>query len=269
VLGPPTGKEIAMRKLAALMVTGTALASLTAGAEAGTPATDASGKFTVLDIEIFPPRAGTPARRQGVTIAYHFFAGNRLTGQRIPGNQGVTIRFPGFRNNARLFPKCPLPRNAQELGRNRCSNATRVGGGTVEGDARPQVATPIQARVSIFNGTLRNGNPTLILFATATVGGRPVTSETNYQARPAGGGFNLELLPAPSGAPAGLFSLTRVDITVGRTIRVRRAGRAVAVSLLESPLTCPPRGWALSQTNVFAGGGGTLTARDTQPCVPA
>jgi hypothetical protein len=251
-----------MRRLAALMVTAAAFGGLSSLAEAGPPATDPNGNFMVVDIDVFPPRAG-----QGVTIGYHFFGGNRLTGQRPPGVRDETIRFPGFRSNGRLFPKCPLPRTAQELGRNRCSNAARVGGGTGEADARPLVGGFIPIRVSAFNGSLRNGNPTLIFLATATVGSQAVNAEIDFEVRRAGGGFNLVLLPAPPGAPTGLFSLTRADLTFGKTIRRRRGRRTILTSFIEAPLTCRPQGWLLSQTTAFTDGSPTLTARDVHPCV--
>ena len=254
-----------MRNLALLAATAAAFGGLEAVAEAGSAA-DANGNFMVVDIALSPPRAGTRIHRQGVTLGYHFFAGNRLTGQRPPAVQAETIRLPGVRTNGRLFPRCRLPRTPQESGRTRCSGFTRVGGGTGEVDARPAVAGHIPIRISAFNGTLHNGNPSLIFIGTGIVGGQALSSELDFEARAVAGGLNLVLLPPPPGSQ-DLFSLTRADLTLGRTIAVRRGERFGRVSLLESPLSCPQQGWRLSQTPIFSGGAGSLTATDVEPCV--
>jgi hypothetical protein len=255
-----------MRKLIALAVTTTAFGALPAVATAGPPATDANGNFNVLDVDVFPPRAGTVVHPQGVTLGYHFFAGNRLTGARQTAAQGTTIRLAGFRDNGRLFAKCPLPTTTQQVGADRCSSASQVGRGTAEADARPAVPTFIPVSVRVFNGSLSGGNPTLIFLATSNIGGQVVRSEIDFVSRPAGGGFNLVLLPPPAGTPMGLFSLTRVDVTAGKTIRVRRGGVLVPVSLIEAPRRCPSRGWSFSQTTSYSAAP-TLTATDVQSCV--
>jgi hypothetical protein len=257
-----------MRTLAVLAATVAAFGGLEAVAEAGSAA-DANGNFMVVDVELSPPRAGTPSRRQGVTLGYHFFTGNRLTGQRPPAVEAETIRLPGVRTNGRLFPKCPLPRTAQEIGRTRCSGFTRVGGGTGEVDVRPLVAGYIPIRISAFNGTLHNGDPSLIFLGTGIVGGQVMSAELDFVARAVGGGLNLVLLSPPPGSQTGVFSLTRADLTLGRAIAVRRGGRFGRVSLYESPLSCPHQGWRLSQTTIFSGGAGSLTATDVEPCVGA
>jgi hypothetical protein len=255
-----------MRNLALLAATAAAFGGLEAVAEAGAAA-DANGNFMVVDVELSPPRAGTRVRPQGVTLGYHFFAGNRLTGQRPPDVQAETIRLPGVRTNGRSFPKCPLPRTAQESGRTRCSGFTRVGGGTGEVDARPVGAGHIPIRISAFNGALHNGNPSLIFIGTGIVGGQALSAELDFEARAIGGGLNLELLSPPPGTQNDVFSLTRVDLTLGRTIAVRRGRRWARVSLYESPLSCPHQGWRFSQSTIFSGGAGSLTATDVEPCV--
>lgn len=246
------------------MVSATALGGLAQVVQAGPAATDANGDFMVVDFEVSPPRAGTPSRRQGVTLGYHFFAGNRLPGRRPSDPQSQTIRLPGFRINGRLLAECPLPRTARELGQPRCPAATRVGGGTGEADARPLIAAPFAITVRAFNGAPRNGHSTLIFIGTAKVSGQTLSAELDFEARP---GLNLTLLPAPPGTPRRLFTLSKADVSLGRIIRVRRGGQTVRRGFLESPLSCPARGWRLSQTSVFSGGATRLTATDVQPCV--
>ena len=257
-----------MRKLAVLAAAMTTAlgGGLASVAAAGPPATDANGNFSVLDVDVFPPRAANPL---GVTIGFHLFSGNRLTGQRQPASQSVTLRFPGFHENGVFFPKCPLPTTAQQVGSARCSRASQVGRGTAEADARPGVSGFIPVNnVRVFNGSPRGGNPTLFFLGTATIGAQTVHTEIDFVARPAGGGFNLVLLPAPAGTPSGLFSLTRVDVTAGKTLVVRRGVGRLLVSLIVPPRTCPPAGWGFSVTNVFTTGA-SLTARDVQSCVRA
>src|SRR5436305_5723381 len=113
-----------MRKLAVLAVLTTVLGGgLASVAAAGPPATDANGNFSVLDVDVFPPRAANPL---GVTIGFHLFSGNRLTGQRQPASQSVTLRFPGFHETAVFFPKRPLRTTPQRVGGARCSRARHV-----------------------------------------------------------------------------------------------------------------------------------------------
>jgi len=253
-----------VRKLVMLASAAVLAAGLAAGAHAGPAATDPNGNVSVVDVALSPPVASTPARPVGATLTFHEFFGNR-NGAVLPRVTTTTIRLPpGTRSNARLFRTCDLPDTPEAFGKSRCSNASRVGSGTVEVDARPAIAEPLGGKLAAYNGEPRGGKPTLILLATVVVGGNEVTGELDFAVR----GSTLVSLPPPEGTPRGLFVITKVDTTIRATTIVRRGGRRTRVSFIETPRICRRGTWRSTSTQVFEGGG-SLTAFDTAPCSPA
>lgn len=253
-----------MRKLVMLGSAAVLAAGLAAGAHAGPAATDSNGNVSVVDVELSPPVASTPARPVGATLTYHEFFGNR-NGAVLPRVTKTTIKLPpGTRSNARLFRTCDLPDTPEEVGKSRCINASRVGSGTVEVDARPALAEPLGGKLAVYNGEPRGGKPTLILLATVVVGGNKVTGELDFATR----GSTLVSLPPPEGTPQGLFVITKVDAAIRATTIARRGGRRTRVSFIETPRVCRRGTWRSSSTQAFEGGG-SLTAFDTAPCSPA
>jgi hypothetical protein len=218
----------------------------------------------VVDVALSPPIASSPGAPVGATLTFQEFFGNR-NGAQLPRVTRTALEFPaGTRNNGRLFAKCDIPDSSAEVGKKRCSRASRIGSGSVEADARPSIEQPLAGKLVAYNGELHRGNPTVILLADVTVGGGVVTGELDFEMR----GSTLISLAPPEGTPEGLFTITKVDLSVGKTIRVRRGGRRVRVSLINTPRTCRQGTWRTRATQTFEGGG-TLTAFDTSPCVPA
>jgi hypothetical protein len=253
-----------MRKLVTLGAATALAGALAAGAHAGPAATDPSGNVSVVDVALSPPIAGSAARPVGATLTFHEFFGNR-NGAVLPRVTKTTIKLPpGTRSNARLFPNCDLPDQPDEVGKDRCTKASRIGSGTVEVDARPALGEPLAGKLAAYNGELRGGKPTLILLATVVVGGSEVGGELNFQMR----GSTLVSLPPPEGTPEGLFVITKVDAVIRATTVARRGGRRVRVSFIETPRVCRRGRWRSSSTQNFEGGG-SLTAFDTAPCLSA
>jgi hypothetical protein len=241
----------------------TALAvALVSVAHAGPAATDPHGNVSVVDIALSPPVASSRGAPVGATLNFQEFFGNR-NGARLPRVTRTTIRLPaGTREKGRFFPKCSLPSTPGELGSRRCSRASRVGSGTVEADARPTIEQPLAGKLVAYNGELRRGHPTLILLAEVRVGSGKVMGELDFEIR----GSTLTSLEPPKGTPQGLFTITKVNAVVSRTIKVPRRGHRVRVSLIETPHACRHGTWRSSSTQTFEGGG-SLTAFDTAPCL--
>ena len=238
-----------------------AIGLIAPAAHAGPATVHPNGDFGVVDFEVTPPVAGAPS----VTIGYHGFFGNR-NGERLP-TQSTTIRLPrGTRSNGPFFRQCRLPATAAELGTARCPRAARVGGGTFEADARPLVAEPVTGTVEIYNGTPNADRPTLIFIAVAQVGGSESRSEVDFAFDESGRVPGLVELPPPQGAPTGVYTLTRVDITIGKTIRQRVGRRRVVTGLIVPPRTCR-RAWLFEEEVTLADGRGSIVARDRVPCV--
>jgi hypothetical protein len=253
-----------VRKLVTLGAATASAAALAAGAHAGPAATDSEGNVSIVDIALSPPVASSLGRPVGATLTFHEFFGNR-NGSLLPHVIKTTIRLPrGTRTNGRLFPKCDLPDNPDEVGKRRCSKRSRVGSGTLEVDARPALAQPLGGKLAAYNGELRDGRPTLILLATVVVGDSAVNGELDFQVR----GSTLVSLPLPEGTPEGLFEITKVNAAIRASRVARRSGRRVRVNFVETPRICRRGTWRSSSTQAFEGGG-SLTAFDTAACSPA
>jgi hypothetical protein len=230
--------------------------------QAGPATVMPNGDFGVVDFDVSPPVAGAPS----MTIGYHAFFGNR-NGERLPDDESTTIRLPrGTRSNGPLFPQCPLPKTAAEVGSDRCTTKARIGNGTFEADARPAVADPVSGTIVVYNGEQVAGTPTVIFHATAQLGGSTFTSELDFAVRNSGGAMELVTIPPPEGTATGVYTVSRVDAQIGRTIRRRVRGRSVRVGVLVPPRTCR-RSWAFSETVVLPGGRGPIVARDDVPCI--
>ena len=253
-----------MRTLVTLGAAAALAVALAAMAHAGPAATDSNGNVSVLDVALSPPVAGSPTSRGGTKLTFHEFFGNRK-GALLPRVTKTTIRLPpGTGSNGRLFPKCDLPDKPDEVGKDRCTKASRIGSGTVEVDARPTLEEPLVGKLVAHNGELRGGRPTLILLATVVVGGSEARGELDFEMR----GSKLVSLVPPEGTPQGVFVITKVDAAIRATTILRRRGRRVRASLIETPRTCRRGTWRSSSTQAFEGGG-RLTAFDTAPCLPA
>jgi hypothetical protein len=250
-----------MRKVLLTAVVAALGCAVVPATQAGPATVNPNGDFGVVDFDVTPPVAGAPS----MVLGYHAFFGNR-NGERLPDDEKTTIRLPrGSRSNGPLFPQCALPRTSAEVGSDRCRAAARIGQGTFEADARPTVADPVTGALTVYNGEQVAGTPTVIFRATTQIGGSTFTSELDFAVRNSGGAMELVTIPPPEGTATGIFTVSRVDVTVGRTI-VRRVGRRrVLTGVLVPPKTC--RGsWAFSETEVLPGGRGPITARDAVPC---
>ena len=253
-----------MQKLVTLGAATTLAIALAAAAHAGEAATDSKGNVSVVDIALSPPVASSAAKPVGATLRFQEFFGNR-NGALLPRVTKTTIRLPaGTRSNGRLFPRCELPDKPADVGAERCSRGSRIGSGSVEVDARPTIEGPLSGKLSVHNGEPRDGRPTLILLATVAFGGSEAKGELDFEVR----GSTLASLPPPAGTPEGLFVITKVDVAVRATTTVSRRGRRVRVSFIETPRVCRRGTWRSSSTQDFEGGG-SLTASDTAPCLPA
>jgi hypothetical protein len=202
----------------------------------------------MIDTEVQPPRTGSDA-----VIRYHAFFGNR-EGRELPREARNEIRLAkGFRLRGRAFPKCPLPRQPSEYGQERCSQRANVGQGTFEADARPALAEPVTGSFQIYNGKRRRGRTTLIFLAEAEVGNATVRSEIDYRYAAS----TLHSLQPPEGTPTGMFTLTKVSLKLG----AERGGKGY----VRTPRWCSGS-WRFRDTSFFQGGG-SISARDSAPCV--
>ena len=245
-------------------------------ATAGPASTDASGNFAVLDVDVFPPQAGTKAVPRGIGLGLHEFFGNSKNGSRSPYTGDATIRLPrGMRTHASAFPtKCPLPTSTDQVGmESRCPAGAKVGSGTAEADARPTIQDFLPATVNAYNGEPHAGNPTLVLMITANAGNTQLHAEVDYEYSddPTGpyGPKLATFRPVPDSS-SGFLGIRKLDLGLpNRSTKVKGSkGKKVRVYFFEAPTKCT-KTWAFAQTSATAAGDASLTATDSVPCVKA
>jgi hypothetical protein len=248
-------------KLLAAAAAAAALLGLAAVAQAGAPARSPNGKeFLVLQFKVVPPRAGS-----GVGVEFDSFGGNDVDGNVPAANdqtRTIAVRLArGSKVNSSAFASCTLA----DANRNRCSHASQVATGTATADARPTIATPVQARVTAFNGKTAAGKPAVLIRALANLNGQQLPLVLVAQIAPAASGFGPSFVvdngPLTPGQPP-LFSITQLHLKLpDKVARVR--GRLVHFTV--APPTC--RGtWFYEQVNT-AYSGARLIAADRVPCV--
>jgi hypothetical protein len=255
---------------AALALTGVAAVG---AATAGSPATDANGNFAVLDVDLTPPKASTSKIRRGVAVDLHYFAGNSKTGARSPYGGDIAIRLPRqMVVNAARFPvKCPLPTTSDQLGdASRCPAASKVGGGSVQLDARSAIDDPINGTVEVFNGALRGKRATLVLMLTAPMGTSAFHSEIDLEhSKSATGpyGSKLATIHPVVDPTAGFATPRQIDVTIpNQATKVKVGDKRVRIHLLETPRKCE-KTWQFAFTTATSAGAATLTATDAVGCV--
>jgi hypothetical protein len=228
-------------------------------AQAGVEATDANGNFIVLDADYNPPATHSAA---GMNIDLSF--GNKRTGGPFPQTQTFDFAPPrGGVYNGKLFPKCALPTSPQDVGTDRCAKNTQVGTGGAVIDARNLgVQEPVVAVLTVYNGALRQGKPTQVILAKATVGGQPIESEIDLVY--AGGRFSA--FNDVPGAQASGYSYSSFNLTEAAVLKTKVKGRKVLVSLIGTPRSCPSKGWVFTFTHTDTNGN-KIAAPDRQPCV--
>ena len=248
-------------KLLAAAAAAAALCGLVSTAQAGAPSRGPTGKnFLVLQFKIFPPRAGA-----GVGVEFDSFAGNDVDGTLPSANDStrvIDVRLAkGFKVNPSAFVSC----TRAQIDKNKCPRASQLATGTATADARPTIATPVQAKVTAFNGKTTAGKPALFLRALATLNGQQVPLVLVAEIKPPtsgfGPGFVLDAGPLTPGS-GPLFGINQLHLNLpDRAARVR--GRTV--HYVVSASTC--RGsWLFEQVNTSYAGAREV-ATDRMPCV--
>jgi hypothetical protein len=164
----------------------------------------------------------------------------RITDPAAPAPLQLTrtlLRFPkGAVVNARFFPKCN-PAALRQRGPRGCPRGSKIGSGRAIGLAPPIVQDPVNAKITLFNGTLLGGNPTIIIYALPDLG--PVMTLPGVlrsgRGTPYGYILDTEVPPIKTLPNAPDASVTLFDATT-RDLTVRRRGRTI--HFIDSPVLC-------------------------------
>jgi hypothetical protein len=149
----------------------------------------------------------------------------------------TTLRFPkGAVVNARFFPKCN-PAALRQRGPRACPRGSKIGSGRAIGLAPPIVQDPVNAKVTLYNGTLSGRSPTIIIYALPDLGPVMTLPGVLRSGRGTPYGYILDTpvppiktLPNAPDASVTLFDVTTRDLTV------RRRGRTI--HYIDSPVLC-------------------------------
>jgi hypothetical protein len=233
-----------MRKAVAIAI---AVAVALVGAAVAGAAVSESVDFTAKYV-----RKDKDKKFGGLTLRTSF----RITdssGGKPPALTNTTLRFPkGSVVYAKYFKRCS-PAKLEADGVKGCPSASKIGAGTAQGDARPIVADLIDAKITLFNGTPRNGNATIVIYAVPELSS-PLTIVADLK-RQRGGNYGYVLdadvppiptLPGQPNASVSFFDATTIDRTV------RRRGRTI--HYIEAPVLCSGTYFLLDGSFSYEGG---------------
>lgn len=171
-----------------------------------------------------------------------------------PALTNTTLRFPkGAVVNAKYFKRC-APARLVASGEKGCPSASVIGRGKAQGNARPIVTDLVNAKITMFNGSPRNGNPTIIIYAVPDLSSPLVlVGELKRQGGSSPYGYVLSVdiptiptLPGQPNASVSFFDATTLDRTV------RRRGRTI--HYIEGPVLCNGTFFLLDGTFSYEGG---------------
>ena len=174
------------------------------------------------------------------------------TGAKPPPLTNTTLRFPkGAALNAKYFKRCSASA-LQSKGPSGCSKASIIGRGTATGDARPILAE-VKAKITLFNGQLVGGNPSIIVYAQPEISA-PIVIQGAIKSQKGGPyGYVLSVdvppiptLPGQPNASVVFFDATTLDKTV------RRKGRRI--HYIEGPILCNGTYFLLDGAFTYEGG---------------
>jgi hypothetical protein len=244
------------RTCVAVLLTGLlAAASVPSAAAADATASDGTN---VLTLRASMTRARDGGRRAALRLRFDVA---RVDGGRVLGFSGIRFDLPA---GARFFPRAVPQCRQSVLSRDdvvdvaRCPRRSRVASGVAHIDARPLLAVPVVADVTLFNGLAEWGNdderfsrprPALLLSGQAL--GVQVLFVATFER---GGRRVLVDLGEPLASPDP-FTITGLDLRFGRAGTRRRP-------YLRAPSRCSGS-WAFSAAYLFAS---PLVARERVSC---
>lgn len=203
-----------MHRLALLVPA--ALLTLPALAAGGQKVT-AGDQSLQVNAKISPAVAGRKSRPQGVTfklgVDYESLNPNAQVSE---STKSITLSLPaGMKVNVKSRKQCLVSRLSAD-GPSACPRGSRVGQGTATADARPTLAEPVPAKVTLYNGlddTNPDGSPrspavpAVILFAQTDLG-----LNTVLPFDLSGSSMRLDYAPSRPGEKP-LFHLQKVSLT--------------------------------------------------------
>jgi hypothetical protein len=219
-----------------------------------------SGNETVRVAITAKAQPGAARSSHGAKLRYVVNLGT-VNGQRSTENiKDITVRGPrGLLYNTSVLPRCVESKFFNVMGY-KCPARSLLGVGTAKADARPTLATLIDARLTAYNSSNdldaankpRTAKPGVVLNADIG-GGNSVGLSLDVSS---GGTLLYQGTPPAPGQAQSLYSIVALDLTVGG---LGSRGRPY----IQLPATCPRNGlWRFTLTERFRSGRAITATHD-------
>jgi hypothetical protein len=231
---------------------------------------------TTLEVKASPSKASKSKKKlRAIRLTINTTFADPAAAQPPPLRK-VVIRFnEGGTYNGKLFPKCKFSA-VQAQGPSACPKGSKIGTGTATASAKP-VIDLVNAKVTIYNGEPKGGNPTVILYNVPDISS-PIAVQGTVAKKSAvscgDGGrcdyvltFDVPDIPTLPGQPnASVLTVktTTSNVFVKKKKRVRGKRRTVKIPLIGAPTKCKGK-WVADSTVTFADGT-TATAKTSTSC---
>lgn len=227
---------------------------------------------TTLEIKAIPAKASKSKKKlTPIQLAINVSFADPAAVQ-PPFLKRVVIRFnEGGTYNGKLFPKCKASALLTK-GPSACPKGSKIGKGTATASAQPVIPL-VNAKITLFNGEVKGGSPTVIIYAVPDISS-PLAITGTVKKGPkvacGDGGkcdyvltFDVPDIPTLPGQPnaAVLTTNTKTDKVF---VKKKKRGKTVKIPLIGAPVKCNGK-WVADSTVSF-GDGSTATAKTSAPC---
>lgn len=231
---------------------------------------------TTLEIKTSPNKASKSKKKlQAIRLTINTTFSDPAAPQPPPLRK-VVIRFnSGGTYNGKLFPKCKFSA-IQAKGPSACPKGSKIGSGTATASAQPVIAL-VNAKVTIYNGELKNGVPSVILYNVPDISS-PIAVQGTVEKKSASacgdGGkcdyvltFNVPDIPTLPGQPNASVLTVKTQtskVFIKKKKKVRGKKRTVKIPLIGAPTKCTGK-W-VAESNVTFADGSTASAKTSASC---
>jgi len=231
---------------------------------------------TTLTVVPRPNKASTKKKVQPITLEISISTTDPSVAQPPPLKQDVIRCNKGGGFNGKLFPKCKFAKPRAQ-GKKACPKGSKVGTGTAQASAKP-IIDLVNAKVTIFNGELRGGVPTVLLYNEPDISS-PITVFGTVKKKSAascanGAGkcdyaltFDVPEIPTlPNAPPASVLNVKTktLNVFVKKKKRVHGKRKTVKIPYIGAPKGCPGK-WVADASFTFYDGQASTNAAPL-PC---
>lgn len=220
---------------------------------------------TTLNVTTTPNKASTKKKLTPTRLGIDISTADPALDQPPPLRK-VVIRFNKTGTfNGKLFPKCKFEK-LRVRGPKACPKGSKVGLGTAQASAKP-IIDLVNAKVTIFNGELRGGVPTVILYNVPDISSPVTVFGTVKKVSPTscadGAGqcdyvltFDVPEIPTlPNAPPASVLNVKTktLNVFVKKKKRINGRKRIVKIPYIGNPKVCTGK-WVADATFSFSDG---------------